>query len=77
MEFFEDHRLELYNLADDISESRNLAADNPGKLAELQALMTAWRTSVNAPMPQPNTDPRPVQQGKGKGKKKNAARAGD
>jgi arylsulfatase A-like enzyme len=77
MEFFEDHRLELYNLADDISESRNLAADNPGKLAELQALMTAWRTSVNAPMPQPNTDPRPAQQGKGKGKRKNAARVGD
>ncbi len=54
MEFFEDGRLELYNLRDDIGETKNLAAAMPDKTKELHAKMLAWREAVNAPMPTPN-----------------------
>jgi arylsulfatase A-like enzyme len=54
MEFFEDHRLELYNLADDLGESRNLAASHPEKTEELHQQMLQWRRELNAPMPTPN-----------------------
>jgi hypothetical protein len=43
-------------LRDDLSEKTNLAAANPGKVQELQALLAAWRKNVNALMPQPNPD---------------------
>lgn len=56
MEFFEDGRLELYNLRDDIGETKNLAAAMPGKTKELHAKMLAWREAVKAPMPTPNKD---------------------
>jgi arylsulfatase A-like enzyme len=54
MEFLEDGRLELYNLRDDVSESKNLAAAHPEKARELLAQLQAWRTAVAAPMPQKN-----------------------
>jgi len=54
MEFLEDGRLELYNLRDDVGESRNLAASMPAKAKELHDRLVAWRADVNAPMPQPN-----------------------
>jgi len=55
MEFLEDGRLELYNLRDDIGESRNLAAERPEKTRELHARLVAWRTAMKAPMPTKNT----------------------
>jgi len=71
MEFFEDQRLELYNLKDDIGESKNLAAAQPEKTAELHALMKAWRERVGAQMPTANTPAKaPVEKTGGKGKKK-------
>jgi arylsulfatase A-like enzyme len=54
MEFFEDGRLELYNLHDDIGETVNLAPKMPDKAKELHAKMLAWRTEIKAPMPTPN-----------------------
>jgi arylsulfatase A-like enzyme len=51
MEFFEDGRLELYNLRDDLGETKNLAADMPEKRNELYAKMIAWRKEVGAKMP--------------------------
>ncbi len=54
MEFFEDGRLELYNLRDDIGETKNLATELPDKAKELHAKLVAWRTAINAPMPTPN-----------------------
>jgi arylsulfatase A-like enzyme len=51
MEFLEDGRLELYNLRDDIGETRNLAKEMPAKAAELHARLVAWRAEVHAPMP--------------------------
>lgn len=57
MEFFEDGRLELYHLRDDIGEQRNLATAQPEKARELLAQLVAWRRELRAPMPTPN--PRP------------------
>jgi hypothetical protein len=70
LEFFEDHRLELYNLRDDISEQHNLAASQPEKTKELHAKMVAWREAIHAPMPTPNTEQREAPK---RGKRKAAA----
>jgi arylsulfatase A-like enzyme len=51
MEFLEDGKLELYNLAQDIGETKNLVDANPQKTNELHARLVAWRKEVNAPMP--------------------------
>jgi len=53
IEHFEDGSLELYHLADDIGERRNLAATRPEKTAELQALLARWREATAASMPVP------------------------
>jgi arylsulfatase A-like enzyme len=52
LEFFEDGRLELYNLKDDIGEKNDLAAKMPDKVKELQAKLAAWRKAVGAAMPE-------------------------
>ncbi len=70
MEFFEDHRLELYNLRDDLGEQHNLAAEKPEKTKELHAKMLAWRQSVGAQMPAPNTDIKPTGAEKKRGGKR-------
>jgi arylsulfatase A-like enzyme len=54
MEFYEDGRLELYNLADDLGETKDLAAAMPDKARELHAKLAAWRRAIQAPMPTPN-----------------------
>ncbi len=51
LEYFEDGHLELYNLADDLSESQNLAASLPDRADALQQKLDAWRKSVNARLP--------------------------
>jgi arylsulfatase A-like enzyme len=51
IEFFEDGRLELYNLKDDIGQTKNLAASNPAMRDELHQMLVQWRKEVNAPMP--------------------------
>jgi arylsulfatase A-like enzyme len=75
MEFFEDKRLELYNLADDPGEAKNLAASMPEKAQQMHAKMIAWRTEVKAPMPTVN-DGTYVAKEK-KGKKKDKAKGGN
>ena len=57
MEFFEDGRLELYNLRDDPGERKDLAASMPDKAKELHAQLASWREAIGAPMPTPH-DPR-------------------
>ncbi|MCX8155432.1 MAG: sulfatase [Verrucomicrobiae bacterium] len=56
VEFFEDHRLELYDLKNDIGETQNLAAARPELAARLRARLAAWRQEVGAQMPLPNPD---------------------
>jgi arylsulfatase A-like enzyme len=71
MEFFEDHRLELYNLRDDIGETTNLATRLPDKAKELHGKMIAWREAIKAPMPTVNPDIQPVTAKPGKGNRRN------
>ena len=56
IEFYEDMRVELYDLKNDLSEARDLAKDKPEKTAELRARLHNWRQSVDAQMPVPNPD---------------------
>ncbi len=56
IEFFEDNKLELYNLKDDMGEEHNLATKNADKTKELHNTLLAWREKVGAKMPTPNTD---------------------
>ena len=54
IEFFEEDRLELYNLRADPGEQSNLAASEATRAAELKTALAEWRTRVNARMPVPN-----------------------
>lgn len=56
IEFFEDGRLELYDLRQDIAEAHNLAHDMPALAADLHARLVAWRQRIEARIPQPNPD---------------------
>jgi arylsulfatase A-like enzyme len=56
IEFFEDGRLELYNLRDDISEDHNLADELPEVTKHLHQQLVAWRGQVEAKIPQPNPE---------------------
>jgi arylsulfatase A-like enzyme len=59
IEFYEDGKLELYNLKKDIGEKTILAAQMPGRVKELHRLLKEWRKAVGAQMPTPNPDYRP------------------
>lgn len=48
IEHFETGKLSLYNLADDIGETRDLAGQEVSKLAELHAKLQAWQRDVGA-----------------------------
>jgi arylsulfatase A-like enzyme len=82
VEFYEDGRVELYNLRDDFGETKDLASTQPQKRDELLTMLRGWRKEVGAQMPTPNPDYDPARdsaQGKGtqgKGNQgKKAARA--
>jgi arylsulfatase A len=48
IEFFDDGHFELYNLKDDISETKDLSLQYPEKLNELKTLLSKWRNDVGA-----------------------------
>ncbi|MEX0715551.1 MAG: sulfatase [Planctomycetaceae bacterium] len=56
MEFFEDGRLEMYDLRADIGEKNDLAATMPEKAKELQSRLAKWRKEIGAAMPTPKSD---------------------
>lgn len=56
LEYHEDGRLELFNLAKDLSESENLAQKLPERTEELRKRLNSWRQTVKAQMPTPNPD---------------------
>ncbi len=51
LQFFEDNRIELYNLSRDIGEQKNVITGNPEKTKELLDALRAWQVQVNAPIP--------------------------
>ena len=73
-EFFEDGRLELYNLRDDLGQKNDLAAKLPEKTKELHDRLIAWRQAIKAPMPTKNTEQgQPAKAKKGKQKRQDGA----
>jgi arylsulfatase A-like enzyme len=59
IEWYEDGRLELYNLRDDLGEANDLATAMPEKARELQKMLAEWRRSVSAQMPARKEPTRP------------------
>jgi arylsulfatase A-like enzyme len=55
IEWYEDGRIELYNLKNDIGEKNDLSTEMPKKAAELRKMLHAWRQKVKAKMPVPST----------------------
>ncbi|MBL6765248.1 MAG: sulfatase [Verrucomicrobiae bacterium] len=56
IETFDPRGIELYNLANDLSETSNLIATESVKVEELRRELDAWRQAVGAEMMQPNPD---------------------
>ncbi|HCS51666.1 sulfatase [Rubinisphaera sp.] len=50
-EYFEDGRLELYDLEADIGEQYNLVESHPEITSRIHADLKQWRKSMNAPVP--------------------------
>ena len=50
-QYFEDGAVELYDLKNDISESRDLSSRNPEKANELLSQLRTWQSEINAPIP--------------------------
>jgi arylsulfatase A-like enzyme len=70
IEFFEDGKIEIYNLKDDLGERNNLAETMPEQAKELHKTLIEWRRSVNAPVPterNPDYDPAARAAGRKKG----------
>jgi len=66
IETFDPAGYELYNLAEDLGETINLAETQPAKLSELREELDAWRSEVKAEMMQPNPNYDPTATGKPK-----------
>ena len=54
IEFFEDGHLELYNLKEDIGETRNLAERDPVRTRSMHAALVRWRAAIEAHLPEAN-----------------------
>ena len=57
VEHFEDGRVELFDLADDPGEYRDLVGERPERARVLQGRLAAWREGVGAAMPSRNPAP--------------------
>ncbi len=62
IQFYEDMRVEMYDLKSDIGEKHNLAKQMPDKAAELTKMLQQWRTDTGAQMPTPNPKYDPVKE---------------
>jgi arylsulfatase A-like enzyme len=54
IEAFETGKLALYDLANDLGETTDLASENPARVKKLQALLKAWQQEVGADPMRPN-----------------------
>jgi arylsulfatase A len=59
LEYLEDNRVELFDLAADPAEKTDLATQQPARAKELLQRLHAWRASVGATMPKANPEFRP------------------
>jgi arylsulfatase A-like enzyme len=58
VEWFEDAQVELYNLSEDIGESRDLSESLPDKAVELSDMLHSWHRAVDARMPRKDAEGR-------------------
>jgi len=56
IEAYETGQLSLYNLANDLGETTDVSATQPAKLAELHAMLRAWKERVGADPMRPNPE---------------------
>lgn len=56
IEFYEDMHVELYNLREDLGETKDLAKTHPDRADALRRRLHAWRKEVGAQMPTANPD---------------------
>ena len=56
IEFFEDDHVELYDLREDIAETRDLAREEPERAKMMRQRLAEWRTRTEARIPQPNPE---------------------
>jgi arylsulfatase A-like enzyme len=56
IEYFEDGKLELYNLKENLGEHHDVSGVLQEKTKELHQLLTTWRREVGALMPSPNAE---------------------
>ena len=63
IEFFEDGHLELYDLCNDVGETKNLAGERPAIRDELLALLHEWQDDVGAVQMAPNPDWKAYEEG--------------
>jgi arylsulfatase A-like enzyme len=54
IQFFDGDRFELYDLANDIGETNDLAGAEPARVEELRAMLRVWHREVGALFPSPN-----------------------
>jgi arylsulfatase A-like enzyme len=54
IEWYEDGKLELYDLANDLSEQHNLAQAHPERAAAMRTKLARWRQETGAKMPTQN-----------------------
>ena len=54
LEFFEDGKLELYDLKNDLSQTHDLAAEKPDVAKSMHDKLVAWRKATGAKMPTKN-----------------------
>ena len=59
VEHYDDDQVQLFNLASDVGEARNLAAAEPARAAALREKLRAWRKAVGAQENRPNPDVNP------------------
>jgi arylsulfatase A-like enzyme len=60
LDYYEDRRLELYNLREDLGEHTNLAQQKADKAQDLRDRLRGWLSAVGAQMPSPNAAARPA-----------------
>jgi arylsulfatase A-like enzyme len=67
IEFFESQSVQLYNLADDPGETRDLSVSATERAQELHLQLRAWQDQTQAPRPitpNPDFDPRAAERGR-------------
>ena len=59
LEYFEDGRSELYDLSNDLGETTDVSETQPLITRRLKSDLAAWRTAVDAQLPEPNPQAKP------------------